>query len=171
MIMRTVNPTRMAQVRDFLSSIGSKVQNFDEAYSNKIANMYDRMPEDGNFGAVKGIGQLFGGGTPSFRGPLEDTSATSTMGSRFMAGAIPALNMIPKYAAPVAGLTLAGQGLAGLTNQIMETTGGPADGQEPGQLPLDQSLAAGMTVGALAGGVWEGLDNMPHRDPDIRRII
>ena len=173
--MRTVNPTRMAQVRDFLSSIGNKVQNFDEAYSNKIADMYDRMPEDGNFGAVKGIGQLFGGGTPSFRGPLEDTSATSTMGSRFMAGAIPALNTIPKYAAPVAGLTLAGQGLAGLTNQIMESTGGPADGQEPGQLPFDQSLATGITVGALAGGAWEGIHHSMPADygnvPKVHRII
>ena len=168
--MRTVNPTRMAQAKEFLASLGKKVANFDEAYSNKIADMYDCMPEDGNFGAIKGIGQLFGGGTPSFKGPLTDTSATSTAGSRFMAGAIPAFNMIPKYAAPVAGLTLAGQGLAGLTNQIMESTGGPADGQEPGQIPFDQTLAAGLTIGALAEGVYQGLDNIPHPESDPRRF-
>lgn len=167
--MRTVNPTRMAQVKDFLGSLGEKISDFDKGYSDKIAAMYDRMPEDGNFGAVKALGQLFGGGTPSFKGPLQDTSATPTSGSRFMAGAIPALNTIPKYAAPVAGLTLAGQGLAGLTNQIMESTGGPADGQEPGQIPLDQNLALGMTLGAAGIAGYEGLDNMnPKYIRDIR---
>lgn len=167
--MHKVNPTRMAQVTEFLSGLADKAADFDDAYSMKIADMYGRLPDDGNFGAVKAVGQLFGGGTPSLRGPLEDTSATPTKGSKFMAGAIPALNMIPKYAAPVAGLTLAGQGLAGLTNQIMESTGGPADGQEPGQIPLDQTLAAGLTLGAVGLAGLEGLESM--RDDDYRRMI
>lgn len=159
--MRKVSPARMAQVKEYLSGLGKKVSNFDEAYSDKIADMYESLPDNGRFGAVKGIGQLFGGGTPSFTGrPVDDTSDSPTAGSAFLAGAIPALNMIPKYAVPVAGLTLAGQGLAGLTNQIMESTGGPADGQEPGQIPLNQTLATGLTLGAAGAAAVGGARNV-----------
>ncbi len=161
---------RMAQVGDWLNARGRNFRNFDTAYSKAIGDMYEDLPQ--GWGAVSAMGQSFGGAVPLGGKVTDETFGGPTAFDAGMQAALPYINAIPKYAAPVAGLTLAGQGLAGITNHLMASTGGPADGQSPGELPFDQTLAGGIALGASAGAIYEGgMSAYRHMQDPRNRII
>ena len=108
-----------------LRKAGAAIRSFDDAYSEKIRGMYDNANP-----AVQAAGYMVGGGHPSLR-RAEPEGAEGIVGKALEYG-IPAVNAVPKYVLPAAGVTLAGQGLYDLTNQF----GGVADMQEPSQLSL-----------------------------------
>ena len=107
---------------DQLRKAGTAMRDADRWYSDRIANMY---PDTigGNLGA------MVGGGIYSFE--RADIPGDGWQ-ERAVSYALPAVNAVPKYVLPAAGLTLAGRGLYDLTNQF----GGAADQQEPSQLTL-----------------------------------
>ena len=113
-----------------LRKAGDAIRNFDDGYSEKIRDMYE-----GTNPLVQVAGMGFGGGHPSFRKGEIDRTATSRVGKaaeEVMEYALPAINAVPKYVLPAAGVTLAGKGLYDLTMQF----GGAADQPEQHQLPM-----------------------------------
>ena len=108
------------QLRDGMMSLGRNVRNFDDAYSQKIAQMYE-----GANPVVQAAGYMMGGAHPSLRraelsrevGP---ETRNQQMVRRAMEYGVPAMNAVPKYVAPVAGVTAAGMGLIELTNAFTD---------------------------------------------------
>ena len=101
-------------------SLGRNVRNFDDAVSQKFAQMY----EGGN-PAVRAAGYLIGGAHPSFRkAELSMVEGSETRNQQMLRTAmeygVPAMNAVPKYVAPVAGVTAAGMGLIELTNAFTD---------------------------------------------------
>lgn len=119
---------RVGEGKGVLEALLGRVQEFDEGYSDKIAAMYqDKGP----------VGQVAGdllGGTPSFK---KADMIPDTAFDRVIAPAaqyvLPAVNAVPKYVLPAAGVTLAGKGLIDIANAINAQLG---DRQENGQIPL-----------------------------------
>ena len=114
----------MAYGMQQLRKAGAALRSMDDAYSLRIAEMYPDTP-------AGAMGKLFGGGMPSTK-RAEMTSAEPGTVDVAMSYALPAINAVPKYVLPAAGVTLAGKALVDLTTRF----GGPADGQEPNQLSL-----------------------------------
>jgi hypothetical protein len=104
----------MAYGMDQLRKAGQAIRDMDDAYSLRIANMYP----DTKAGVV---GQMFGGGMPSTR-PAEVMSAEPGAIDKAMSYALPAINAVPKYVLPAAGVTLAGKGLVDMANVIGQQT-------------------------------------------------
>jgi len=104
----------MAYGMQQLRKAGEALRNMDDAYSAKIAQMYP----DTNAGAAVA---MFGGGIPS-------TRRTETIGAQpgtidtVMSYALPAINAVPKYVLPAAGVTLAGKGLIDMAAVIGQQT-------------------------------------------------
>ena len=119
----------MAYGMQQLRKAGEAMQSFDDAYSAKIREMYKGK------GGAAGVAMGFMGGHPTFRKGEVKRQATGPVGQAgevAMEYALPAINAVPKYVLPAAGVTLAGKGLYDLTVQF----GGTADQPEPNQLSM-----------------------------------
>jgi len=108
------------QLRDGMMSLGRNVRNFDDAYSQKIAQMYE-----GANPAVKAASYMIGGAHPSLRrGELSRGMGPETRNEQMLRNAmeygVPAMNAVPKYVVPIAGVTAAGMGLIELTNAFTD---------------------------------------------------
>ena len=105
-----------------LRKAGAFLRNIDDAYSSKIRDMYE-----GANPAVRAAAYTVGGGHPSFRkgiivrdiGP--ETRRQQVL-NEAMEYAIPAINAVPKYVLPAAGVTLAGKGLIDLASALGQQT-------------------------------------------------
>ena len=139
---------------DFLTGLLEKARGVDDAYSARINKMYE-----GTNPAVRTAAALAGGGHPSLRkGEVEHLvygpETRVQRGARnAVEYALPAVNAVPKYVLPAAGVTLAGKGLMDLATAF----GGPADQQQPGQISLGQSAGVALTSG---GSVALGMEVM-----------
>ena len=101
-------------------SLGRNVRNFDDAYSQKIAQMYE-----GANPAVKAASYMIGGAHPSLRkAELSRGMGPETRNEQMLRNAmeygVPAMNAVPKYVVPIAGVTAAGMGLIELTNAFTD---------------------------------------------------
>lgn len=100
-------------MREALRKAGEAIKGFDQAYSDKILNMYDQLPDKGIGSAVKSAGMMFGGAVPSFE--RADVNSASKAAATAASYALPAMSAVSKYVAPAAGITLAGKGILDLT--------------------------------------------------------
>ena len=100
-----------------LRSAGEAIRSMDEAYSAKIAGMYE-----GANPIVRNASYMVGGAHPSFsRADFERRESDPDWVHGLEAGlsyAIPAANAVPKYIIPAAGVTAAGHGLMGIANAL-----------------------------------------------------
>ena len=147
---------------DFLTGLLEKARGVDDAYSARINKMYE-----GSNPAVRTAAALAGGGHPSLRkGEVEHLvygpETKVQRGARnAVEYALPAVNAVPKYVLPAAGVTLAGKGLMDLATSF----GGLADQQQPGQINMGQ--VAGFT--AVGAGIAAGPSiHNAIRDPKYR---
>lgn len=106
------------QLRDGMMSVGRNIRNLDDVYSQKIAQMYE-----GANPAVRAASYMIGGAHPSLRkAELSRGMGPETRNEQMLRNAmeygVPAMNAVPKYVAPVAGVTAAGMGLIELTNSF-----------------------------------------------------
>ena len=96
---------------------GGTLQSLDDAYSEKIAALY----QDAN-PVMQSAAYLIGGAHPSFRKAEPQIKEGAGRGERAMGAiaeyVIPAANAVPKYALPAGGITAAGLGLIELAQQI-----------------------------------------------------
>ena len=119
---------RVGEGKGVLEALLGRVRDFDEGYSEKIAAMYQDK------GAVTPVATALLGGIPSFK---KADMVPDTAFDRVIAPAaqyvLPAVNAVPKYVLPAAGVTLAGKGLIDMANAINAQLG---DRQENGQIPL-----------------------------------
>ena len=106
---------------DKLRRAGRGIRSFDDAYSAKIANMYQ-----GSSPAVQAASYMIGGAHPSFRKAEPDyrdgASNFEKMVGNASVYAIPAMNAVPKYVLPAGGVTLAGAALIELAGQLGQQT-------------------------------------------------
>jgi len=105
-----------------LRKAGQALRDFDDAYSAKIAQMYE-----GSNPAIQAAAYMVGGAHPSLRkGEVDRVYGPETMpqrvGREAMEYALPAVNAVPKYVLPAAGVTLAGKGLIDMANVIGQQT-------------------------------------------------
>lgn len=106
------------QLRDGMISLGRNMRNFDDVYSQKIAQMYE-----GASPVVKAASYMVGGAHPSLRKAefirgIGPETRDEQMLRNVMEYGVPAMNAVPKYVVPVAGVTAAGMGLIELTNSF-----------------------------------------------------
>jgi hypothetical protein len=129
-------------VMDALRDAGARLNNFDQMYADKVKSaVYGDDPR----GAKGWVGDFLGGRyndvevNSELLGSAPFGVRAATRGMQF---AVPAVGYTARYGLPAAGVTLAGKGLFDLTQGLYamasETPvfGGPEDGQQPGQLPL-----------------------------------
>ncbi len=97
------------------------IRHIDDAYSAKIANMYA-----GQHPMVQAGAYMAGGAHPSFRKAEPDYKDGASKLEQAIGNAsvyaIPAMNAVPKYVLPAAGVTLAGKALIDLANQLGQQT-------------------------------------------------
>lgn len=135
---------------DALKKIGTDIRTLDDAYSDKISELYaDRGP------IAQTVGYTVGGGSPSFRLP-EVEGPDGVLKTAVQYG-VPAANAVPKYVLPAVGVSLAGQALADAARALQ---GGQ---QTEATLGID---AGDVAVSALVGG---GLAAGPGIVEAIRR--
>jgi hypothetical protein len=124
----------MAYGMDKLRKAGQALRDFDDAYSNKIANFYEsRYEKSGKTQAdamKEGLGMMLGGALPSTRKTgMEVTPNSKGEYNKVEQGlanvldyALPAESAVVKYVLPAAGVTLAGKGLIDMANVIGQQT-------------------------------------------------
>ena len=113
----------LATGRKGLRKAGTKLQEFDDAYSGMIRDLYkDAGP------SVKTAGYMIGGGHPTFRKAQPEGAEGIMKG--VMEYGIPAVNAVPKYVLPAVGVGLAAKGVADVA------FGGNADTPESHTLPM-----------------------------------
>ncbi len=128
---------------DGLRKAGMAIRSFDDAYSEKARDLYTPLVESDSpmLQSLGVAGAYLGGGIPSTRKAGYTKSSTFMNKQHEMAENVivpalsylhPAQSAAVKYAAPAAGVTLAGRGLM----DIAAAFGGQADEPEPNQLPL-----------------------------------
>ena len=137
---------------EMLDSIINKLREFDDGYTTRINKMYE------GYGPIgKTIGAVAGGGYPSLRKGEIDQSIYGperriTQGTRnALEYALPAISVVPKYVIPAAGVALAGRGVS----DIVDSFGGPADQQQPGELSLSQAILGVAALGTAGYGAGE----------------
>ena len=113
----------LATGRKGLRKAGTKLQEFDDAYSGMIRDLYKDAPT-----SLKTAGYMVGGGHPSLR-KAEPEGAEGAMKVAMEYG-IPAINAVPKYVLPAVGVGLAAKGVADVA------FGGNADTPESHTLPM-----------------------------------
>jgi len=100
-----------------LRSAGEAIRSMDDAYSAKIAELYE-----GANPAVQAAAYMGGGAHPSLRKAKPEVGEGAGRGERALASvleyAIPAANAVPKYVLPAAGVTAAGHGLMAVANAL-----------------------------------------------------
>ena len=145
---------------DMLRQIIESLQSADDKYSARIRDMYKDSPK-----LTRVLGQGIGGGIPSLRkaelgyftetpmpkdargmstGRYGPETATEQIKREIVQYGLPAVNAVPKYVIPAAGVALAGRGVM----DIAAGFGGPADEQEPGQLSIPGSVGIAALTGA-----------------------
>lgn len=102
-------------MREQLRKAGKALQGMDDAYSAKIAQMYE-----GSNPAVQAAAYMVGGAHPSLR-KAQPEGAEGPVKAMLEYG-IPAVNAVPKYVLPAAGVTLAGKGLIDMANVLGQQT-------------------------------------------------
>jgi len=130
------------KIMDSLRSAGAKLNGFDQMYSDAVKK---RVKGESPSARRDILADALGGRW----GDVEvDDELLSSMPNYIKAGArayqygVPAVGYATRYALPAAGVTLAGKGLYDLTQGLYAAAsatpvfGGPEDGQQPGQLPL-----------------------------------
>jgi len=148
---------------DMLKQIIEGLQDVDDRYSLRIRDMYkDANP------IVRTLGTGIGGGLPSLRksvlSPFTDNPVVRDKMGRpvgrygpetyigqkqrqLVEYGLPAVNAVPKYIIPAAGVALAGRGVMDFAAGF----GGPADEQEPGQLSITPGSVG---LAALTGAAF-----------------
>ena len=106
--------------RGVLRRAGEAIRSMDDAYSAKIAGMYDNANP-----TVRAAAYMVGGAHPSFRKAEPDYRDGASDMERMMGSAaeylIPAANAVPKYVLPAAGVTAAGHALYEVGQALMST--------------------------------------------------
>jgi len=105
----------MAYGMNQLRKAGQALRGMDDAYSAKIAQMYE-----GSNPAVQAAAYMVGGAHPSLR-KAEPEGAEGAV-KVALEYAVPAMNAVPKYVLPAAGVTLAGKGLLDMAGIIGQQT-------------------------------------------------
>ena len=100
---------------DQLRKAGAALRGMDDAYSAKIAQMYE-----GTNPAVQAGAYMVGGAHPSLR--KSEFEGVEGPVKAMLEYGIPAVNAVPKYVLPAAGVTLAGKGLIDMANVIGQQT-------------------------------------------------
>ena len=133
----------------------SSLSKFDKQYSDKIGEMYaDKGP------IPQALSVLIGGATPSFSGkavvpkgpinigPYKVPEKADAAVRGLIEYGVPAMNAVPKYVLPAAGVTLAGQALIDTANAIQGAQ------QTEATLGIDagQVASASLAGGGLAAG-------------------
>lgn len=96
-------------VGNALRKAGQALTNFDEGYSDRIADMYLKNDEDNQ---VKQLAAMFGGGTPmNYQESIDGFANKAKVSSA-----------VSKYVLPAAGVTLAGKGLIDIAGAIGQQT-------------------------------------------------
>ena len=122
---------RVGEGKGVLEALLGRVREFDRGYSEKIGAMYaDKNP------VLRAASYTVLGGHPSFErsepqydgDPSKYTQLDKRLGE-INSYVIPAVNAVPKYVLPAAGVTLAGKGLIDIANAINAQLG---DSQGPG---------------------------------------
>ena len=117
------------------------VRGLDDDYSATIADMYK-----GANPAVRAVGYMVGGAHPSFRKairqdrPIGPETRMEQLGRNALEYGIPAVNAVPKYVLPPAGVTAAGMGLMELVRAMSPYQQQPMSQQEAA---LVEMLASG----------------------------
>ena len=148
---------------DMLRQIVESLQGADDKYSARIRDMYKDSPK-----LTRVLGQGLGGGIPSLRkaelgyftetpmpkdargmstGRYGPETASEQIKREIVQYGLPAVNAVPKYVIPAAGVALAGRGVM----DIAAGFGGPADEQEPGQLSITPGSVG---LAALTGAAF-----------------
>ena len=148
---------------DMLRQIIESLQGADDKYSARIRDMYKDSSK-----IPKALGQGIGGGIPSLRkaelsyftdnpmpkdargfstGRYGPETGTEQLKREIVQYGLPAVNAVPKYVIPAAGVALAGRGVMDIASGF----GGPADEQEPGQLSI---TPGSVTLAALTGAAF-----------------
>jgi len=116
---------------DKLKALGTRALNFDNAYADRVsADMERYMPP-----LAKETSQMLGGtklGDMETSPEARKLGGASLLSEQAAIAAVRATNLGYRYGLPAAGLTLAGKGLADMTNNF----GTAADQPEQGTLPL-----------------------------------
>ena len=128
-IMNSKPAEKQSKARKAGSSMLAKLREVDDAYSDKIADMYTESNP-----IAQALAYLVGGASPSLRKaqPQRDIGPETRMqqlGRQAMEYAVPAANAVPKYVLPAAGVTLAGRALIDATALL-------GDQQPPTQLDV-----------------------------------
>ena len=128
-IMNSKPAEKQSKARKAGSSMFAKLREVDDAYSDKIADMYTESNP-----IAQALAYLVGGASPSLRKaqPQRDIGPETRMqqlGRQAMEYAVPAANAVPKYVLPAAGVTLAGRALIDATALL-------GDQQPPTQLDV-----------------------------------
>jgi hypothetical protein len=140
---------------DMINRVIDGLRGIDDDYTTRINDMYK-----GSGPIMRSFGAVLGGGHPSLRkGTVEQDiygpERRITQGTRqALEYALPAISAVPKYVIPAAGVALAGRGVS----DIVDSFGGPADQQQPGELSLSQAtlgVAALGTAGYGAGQLYK----------------
>ena len=113
----------LATGRRELRKAGTKLQEFDDAYSGMIRDLYS-----GADPSLKAAGYMALGGHPTFRKAQPEGAEGIMKG--VMEYGIPAVNAVPKYVLPAVGVGLAAKGVADVA------FGGNADTPESHTLPM-----------------------------------
>ena len=92
----------------------------DDRYSAAIASMYE-----GANPAVQAAGYMLGGGHPSLRKAVPEDVAEGALRTALEYG-IPAINAVPKYVLPAAGVGLAVQGVMDIAHELDQQGNGVA---------------------------------------------
>ena len=129
-IMNSNPAEKQSKARKAGSSLLAKLREVDDAYSDKIADMYAESNP-----IAQAAAYLVGGASPSLRKaqPQRDIGPETRMqqlGRTAMEYAVPAANAVPKYVLPAAGVTLAGKALVDATTALL------GDQQPPTQLDV-----------------------------------
>ena len=103
---------------NILRRAGTSLRDMDDAYSAKIGQLYE-----GANPAVQAAASMVGGAHPSLRkGEVDRQIGPETrmqqIGRNAIEYGLPAMNAVPKYVLPAAGVTAAGQGLMALAQMM-----------------------------------------------------
>jgi hypothetical protein len=140
---------------DMINRVIDSLRGIDDDYTTRINDMYK-----GSGPIMEPFGAMLGGGHPALRkGVVEQDiygpERRITQGVRqAVEYALPAISAVPKYVIPAAGVALAGRGVS----DIVDSFGGPADQQQPGELSLSTAIlgvAALGTAGYGAGKLYK----------------
>jgi hypothetical protein len=128
-------------LKDAASKMGTDLRSLDEAYSDKISQMYE-----GKGPIAQTIGYTVGGATPSFS-RLEVDGPDGVLKSAVQYG-VPAANAVSKYVLPGVGVTLAGQALMDAARALQGGQQTEATlGVDAGQVTMSALVGGGLAAG------------------------